>query len=158
MIELSKKGYTKQMALYLQNQDYEKAYEFGLEFANSYPDEMIAHYQLSAAAYHVGKYEEGREHGRKAFNMATADHDMLACAVQASLCYLKLGQYREGFHLLKEMEKRKRQDQLENELQEALFVFSVVMKNKAEAVDHIDKLYALNKELALKLMKSYMGE
>ena len=156
MIELSKKGYAKQMELYLNNKDYQKAFALGTDFVKSYPGEMIGQYQLSSAAFHVGEYQNAQEHGRKAFNLAKTDHDMLACAIQTSLAYLKLGQYARGYEILKEMEKNKRTDELQDDLEEALFVFSVAMKDKDAAMEHIDKLYNLNKSLALRLVRAYI--
>ncbi len=154
MVELSKAGFAKQIALYIKNDDGKKAYELGSDFVKKYPQELIAQYLLATAANMTKRYEEGKLHGRKAFNLAKHEEDMLACAIQASISYLELQEYQKGFELLKEMEKKKSTAQLE----EALFVFSIALKNKDEAMQHIDKLYKLNKRLAIRFAQKFIGE
>jgi hypothetical protein len=143
------KAFVRQITLYINNKDYQKAHELAKEFSVKFPDKMISHFLLSKACFGIRDFEGSKLEGRKAFNMSHAYADMLACALQTSMAYLETKEYQKGFLLLKEMEKKGQSEELEL----ALVTFSLALKNEAEALDHIKRLFALNEELAMDLAR-----
>lgn len=141
------KAFVKQITLYIKNKDNQKAHTLAKEFVEKFPDDMVSHFLLSKAAFNVGKFDAAKLEGIKAFNMSHVYEDMLACAILASTAYLETKEYAKGFRLLKEMEK----EGTSEELQLALLVFSLALKNENEALVHIEKLYELNEKLATEL-------
>jgi tetratricopeptide (TPR) repeat protein len=141
------KSFIKQITLYLQNKDNEKAHKLAKEFSVKFPNDLISHFLLSKACFNIRDYDGAKLEGRKAFNMSHSYEDMLACALLTSMAYLETKEYEKGFSLLKEMEKKGTSEELEL----ALVTFSLALKNEAEALDHIKRLFALNEELATDL-------
>jgi len=137
-----KEGYGKQVAIYLRNKENEKAYELAKEFLGKFPDDLIANVLFSESAYRAGKYEEARDAGRNAFNMAKSEDDMLFCAMVTSSSYLQLRQFAAGYQMLREMERKVKTPDLE----EALFVFAMALKDQDEALKHMDRLYQLDRK------------
>ncbi len=152
MAGLGKNAYTKQMALYIKNRDYQRAIDFGKEFTREFPDEMIAHFLLAKAAFSLGNYEESKTEGRKAFNLAKSNDDMVTCAVLTSAAYFELHEYSKGLEFLRKMEDIKKTEDLET----LLFVFSLALRDEKEALKHIEHLYELNEETAEDLITRYL--
>lgn len=150
-MELHKKGYISQAAIYLRNKDYSKAYSFAKEFIAKFPDEIIAYYFLSAAAFWLKKYDEAAVEGRKAFNKADNYDDMLPCAIITASAYYEMDQFDKGFEILTIMEKKKKTEELEK----LLFLFSVAKNDGKEAVVHLDELYKLNRQAADQMAARY---
>ena len=152
MADLGKNAYIKQNALYLKNKDYGRAYEFSKEFTQKFPGEMIAYFLLAKAAFCLERYEEAAMVARKAFNMASEPEDVLTCAIMASTAYYEMGEYSKGLELLKQVEKIKANEELE----ELLFIFSLALKDEKEAMKHVQELYKLNKKAAEDFMARYI--
>jgi len=150
--DLGKNAYIKQNVLYLNNKDYGKAYEFSKEFVQKFPAEMIAHFLLAKAAFCLGRHEEAVLGARKAFNLAADADDMLSCAILASTAYYELKEYGKGLELLKQVEKTKTSEELE----ELLFIFSLAMEDEKEAMKHVQDLYKLNKKAAEEFIAKFI--
>ena len=151
-MDFGKPGYTAQVATYLKNQEYGKAYDLGKTFVQAFPDDVVAHFLLAESAFWSGKYEEAAFEGSKAFNKSSNDEDMLACAIITSSAYYELGKYAEGYKLLKMVEPRKKSEELEK----LLFIFSLEMNDDKEAMKHVDDLFKLNKKAAEELIVKYL--
>ncbi len=151
-MELRKSGYIVQSAAYLRNKDYEKAYNLAKEFAAKFPDEVVAHYFLSASAFWLKKYDEAILEGSRAFNKSTSDDDMLRCTIITASAYYELKKYEKGFQLLEIMEKRKTNENLER----LLFLFSMARNNGKEAAVHLNELYRLNQQAAEEMIAKYL--
>ena len=151
-MELHKSGYISQIAMYIRNKSYEKAYGLAKEFIEKFPDEMTAHFFLSESAFWLRKYEEAILEGSKAFNKSATHEDMLASAIITGSAYYELKQYAKGFDLLKLMERRKTNESLER----LLFLFSMALDDQREATIHLNELYGLNQKAAEDLAIRYL--
>ena len=151
-MEFGKPGYTAQIAAYLQNRDYLKAYSLAKEFTVKFPDEMSAHFLLSQSAFWLGRYDEAAWEGSKAFNKASAEEDMVSCAITAASAYYGGKRYSEGFAILKFAENRKKTANIET----MLFMCSLAMNNGREAATHLNELYCLNKKAAEEMAVRYL--
>ena len=149
---LSKRAYIKQISLYLENKDYEKAYPLALEFYEEFPDEIMCHYLLAASAFWTGHYEQAIMHGRRSFNLVKSKDDMIASALITSSAYYELERYEEGFRMLKAVEALK----YSREVEKMMFIFSLAMKDKKEAMKHAKNLYVLNEKAAKALLKKFL--
>ena len=154
-MELTKpESFAKQIALFFNNGDFQRAYELAQELIVKFPDEMLAHFLLAQAAYRIGRFEDAKMEGRKAFNIASEVDDMIGCALITASAYYSLGEYQKGYELLEEMEKKKSTE----EIQSALMIFSLAMENPKEAILHLEKLYGLNKQLAMDMAAKMLEE
>ncbi|MFH0884204.1 MAG: CDC27 family protein [Candidatus Micrarchaeota archaeon] len=149
---LGKSGYMKQIVIYLSQNDFQKAYELSREYTTNFEKEMISHFLFAKASFALEKYQEAALSARTAFNLSANEDDMLTCAVLASTAYFKLKDYQGGLELLRQMEKIK----VSEELEELLFVFSLAMKEESEAVKHLDTLYGLNRKTAENLLIRFL--
>ena len=154
MVEFTKKeAFARQLAIFIRNEDRGRAYELSREFANKFPDEMLAHFLLALAAYRLDKFDEAKAEGRKAFNLASSTDDMLVTALLASSAHYNLGEYTQGYDLLKAIEKRKSTD----ELQKRMFVFAMALNKSDEALQHMDQLFKLNESMAADMILKMLG-
>ena len=154
MVELGRAGYLKQAVIYLSNQDYASAYSLCREFAGKFPDDMMAHFLFSKAAFWAADYRESASAARKAFNLAKTPEDMLPCAVLASTAYHELGEYLKGYEILKAMERIKSSEEVEK----LLFIFSVDLREGREALSHMDELRRLNRKAAEEFMMKVISQ
>lgn len=152
-MELTKKGYLKQLSLYLSNKDYGQAYPLAKQFLEEYPDEMMANYLYATAAFWAGENENAAKYGRMAFNLSKSPDDLLASAIITSSAYYELKQYQKAFDMLSSMEKLKYNEEIEK----LLFVFSLALKDEKEAYKHAKNLYVMNKKAAQELLKKFIG-
>jgi cytochrome c-type biogenesis protein CcmH/NrfG len=125
-MELTKKeAFIKQLAVYIRDQDKEKAYDLAGQFVKKFPGEMASHFLFAKAAFDSGRFEEAKLEGRKAFNMSKDPKDLLATALLTSAAYLQLKEYQKGYDLLRDMEKKADSEGL----QTALIAFSLALKD-----------------------------
>jgi len=154
MVEFTKKeAFARQLAIFIRNEDRQRAYELSKEFANKFPGEMLAHFLLALAAYRIDKFDEAKSEGRKAFNLASSAEDMLVTALLASSAHYNLGEYTQGYDLLKAIEKRKSTD----ELQKRMFIFAMALNKSDEALYHMDQLFKLNETMAADMVLKMLG-
>lgn len=145
-----KEAFIHQMALFLGSQQYERAYEFGHEFADKFPSDMVSHYLLAKAAFWTGRYVEAAAEGRKAFNLASGP-DINACAAITASAYYSLGRYPEGYELLSKIKTGGDED-----LDKLKFIFAMVMGREKEAIEYIDDLFRINRRAAEKFLERVM--
>jgi tetratricopeptide (TPR) repeat protein len=142
------KAFLIQISLYLKNNDAESAYSMSKDFVAKFPSEMAAHYLLAFSALGSKRYEEAKMEGRKAFNMASSDEDMLTCALLASMAYYELKDYAKGYELLLAVEKRAKTAELEK----LMVLFSLAANSPEEAFRHEEELFRLNSKAAIELL------
>ncbi len=152
MVELSKRGYTKQAIIHIRNKDFESAYRLTKEFVERYDKEMIAHFLLAKSAFWLDRFDEAAGEARKAFNLAKKE-DMATCAILAGTAYFELKEYRKGLELLKEVEGMGKTEGLE----ELLFLFSMAAEDPEGAAKHLGDLYDLNRERTDKIYKRFLA-
>ncbi len=153
-MELTKpSAYLAQISIYLKNGDRESAYSMSKEFANKFPDTMTSHYLLALSALGHGKYEEAKMEGRKAFNLAATQEDMLTCALITGMAYYELKDYGKGYEILLLMESKSKTVELEK----FLVMFSLAMNSPEAAARHEEELLRLNSRAALDLIVRIAG-
>ncbi len=147
-----KESYAKMIAIYMKERMDKQAYDLSKEFISKFPGELIAHLLMAETAYRLERYSEAKVEGRKALRYATSETDMIFCTmVFASACF-HLKDYIEAYTLLKEISSKK----TILEVEEALFVFSLAMRNESQAIDHMRNLLEINRDHALELMRVYL--
>ena len=149
---LKKEAYLTQMFAYFNNHEYEKAYEFGKEFAEAYPKEMISHLVLASAAFKLKEYEKAAKEATRAFNFAHSHEDMIDCAVLASSAYYQIKKFEEGYALLEKMKKIKSSEKIEK----MLFILSMAKNDQEKAMEHLDELAKLNRKTAEDIILGYL--
>ena len=122
------------------------------EFAEKFPDDLVAHFFLSTISFWLGRYEEAAVEGSRAFNKSETPEDMLSSAIVAGSSYYQLGKYEQGMDILRHAENRKSNEDLER----LMFAFSMAMKNEKEAVMHLNELHRMNKKAAEDLLVRYI--
>ncbi len=152
-MELTKKdSYAKMISIYIKNLQDQQAYDLSKEFIQKFPGELMSHLLLAESAFRLGRYAEAKLEGRKALRYAASDYDILFCSmVFASACF-QLKDYIEGYKVLKEISDRTPV----LEVGEALFAFSLAMKNEGDAIFHMKNMLQINRQHALELMKDYI--
>lgn len=144
-----KESFVKQIAIYINNVDYQSAYSLAKEFVAMFPGEMVSHFMLAKAAFWSGYYEESVSEGKRAFTHA-ATPDFVPCViVTASACY-RLGRYKEGMAMLNGV-KDKTED-----LEKLRFIFAVAMDDAKAASSCMDELFRINKKVAEELLLRFL--
>ena len=135
-------AYEKQIAIYLGNREYQKSYDLSKEFVERFKDEMIAHFLLMKSAFWLKRFDEAITEGRIAFNLATGE-DMLTCAIILSSAYYLKGDSENCYKLLDRIKADGNPD-----VEKLMFIYSLAVKDEKKAMEHINKLYAINRRLA----------
>ncbi len=142
-----KESFIKQIAIYLNDNEAQKAYTLAKEFVDRFPSEMVAHYLLAKASFWLGKYDEALGEGLKAFNMARAA-DLVPCAIITASAYYQLGKYAEGHKMLSRIDAKGDAD-----LEKLKLAFAIAQGQQEEAVEILDTLFRINKKEAKELLE-----
>ena len=145
-------SYAKMIAIYLKNHQDEQAYELSGDFVKKFPGEFLPHLLLAESSFRLSRYAEAKIEGRKALNYCVTETDTIYCTLMFSSACFFLKDYIEGYELLKQISAKKPIVEVE----EALFVFSLAMKDESRAIDHMKVLLELNRERALDLIHTYL--
>lgn len=151
MIFTKKESYIKQIALYIQNSDYQNAYDTSKDFVTVFSNEVSARYLLARSAFLLGKYPDAKNEARLAFNMADGKKDLIFCATLLSACYFALGQKEEAYDILSPYSTESG-----TEIERLMFIFSSAMDKIEEASEHLQRLFALDGKAAQELIDSFM--
>lgn len=138
-----KESFTKQIALYLNNKDYENAYAISKEFASKFSNELTAHFLLAKSAFWAKRFDEAVVAGRNAFNLASGQTDMITCAVLLSTAYYMLGDYGHCYELLNELDATNNAD-----VEKLMFLLALAANNEKEAAKRVANLYSINRRVA----------
>lgn len=151
---LSKNGFIAQICIYLKNGMSKEALDLSKEFAAAFPNEMLAQYLLSQAAYAVGEYQLSAASARKSFNLAKNEEDMWISGLHACLSYYQLEEFRKGLLLLKELEKKVKNSDIER----LMFLFSIALDDTAEAEKHLKWLIDNNASEADRFVSTLLSK
>ncbi len=151
-MELGALGYAKQMALYLQNREAERAYAMGREFIAAHPGDALAYYMAALAAHESGRYGEAASWAKRAFSLSESRDDMLAAAILCGLALYRIRDFQGGLKMLKGMEGLKTNEDLE----ELLVAFSLAARDDSGVLAHIDRLSELNRKKGKSLIKKIL--
>lgn len=153
MVEFTKVGsFTKQIALFLKHNSYEKAYALAKQMMEKFPDKMITHFLLAKSAFWLGKYKEAVVEGQNAFNKCKKRKDMIACALLLGSAYFMTEEYAKGYKLLRIFK-----DDNDEGLKKMLLIFSIIVGKEEVAAEHAQELLEINSNAAEELMKDYAG-
>lgn len=143
MVAFNKKeAFIKQITIYINSKDYQKAYELSKGLAGLFPNEMISHFLLAKSSFWLGKYEETVSEGKRAFHLSKL-LDMVPCAVILASGYYQLKKYQEGYKFLNALDIKNDVD-----LQRLKFLFAVAVGDEKAARDRVEELFGLNKKIA----------
>jgi hypothetical protein len=152
-MEITKKeAFAKLVSIHMKNHEDQKAYDLSKDFVQKFPGELLSHVLLAESAFRLKRFGEVKTEGRKALRYAQSESDFIFCAMVFSSACFHLKDYIEGYELLKEISMKKQLAEVE----EALVVFSIAMKNEQDAIDHMGNLIHINRERALVLMRTYI--
>ena len=136
-------AYQKQVVIYLNSKEYENAYNLAKEFAERFGQDLTSHFLLSKSAFWLNKYPEAVVAGRKAFNMAHANEDMLLSGIILSTAYYMLGDIKNCHEVLEAVNKDGNTD-----VEKLMFICALAAKDESAAMEHINKLYKINRRMA----------
>lgn len=151
--------YIKQIALYFQQEDYQKAYELSKEFAEKYPESMASHFLLAKAAFWINDFERARDEASDAFYLASGQEELAVSGILLACSYYRLKEYEKGMELLSLLKTKL---QTQENIMKLKFVFALALQDEPAAMKHLDMLYGINKKeassLMLKLLKKETKE
>lgn len=150
MIFTKREGYEKQIALYFGTKDYQKAYDLAREFVERFGQDMMPHFLLMKSAFWLKRFEEAIREGRMAFNMATSE-DLTTCGVILSTAYYLNGNNQECYELLERLKTDGNAD-----AEKLMFIYSLAVKDEQAAMEHINKLYRINRRVAEEFIMKFL--
>lgn len=151
-MNFSKQGYIKQIMLYLENKDYQKALSLSKDFLKFYPDDLESNYLYSTSCFWTMNFLDSIKNGRIAFNKAKSKDELIATAIVISSSYYRIGEYENAIKILKPIESLK----FSIDVEKLMLTLSIALKNKKEALRHAKNLHVLNEEAANEMLKKYL--
>ena len=150
-MEFTKKDpYIKQIGLYMENGQSERAYALAQDFADKFKQELAAHFLLAKTAFRLKKFSEAVAAARTAFNLATSKQDMVTCALVLSASYYVQGEIDEAYKVL-----HKVGGEGDSDVEKLMFIYASSVKEAAEATQHLDRLYQINPRLADRFIQRF---
>ncbi|MDO8553622.1 MAG: CDC27 family protein [Candidatus Micrarchaeota archaeon] len=136
-------AYQKQITIYLNNKNYESAYDLAKEFSERFGQELTSHFLLSKSAFWMKKYPEAIVAGRKAFNMAHAKEDMILCGIILSTAYYMQGDVKNSQEVLEAVNRDGNTD-----VEKLMFICALAVQDEKAAMEHVNRLYKINRRMA----------
>lgn len=136
-------AYQKQIVLYLNNKNYQSAYELSKEFVERFREDLSSYILLAKSAFWMKKYGEATVAGRKAFNMTNNKDDLIVCGVILSTAYYMLGDQKNCREVLEALKADGNQD-----AQRLMLLVALAANDEKAAAKQIEKLYRINRRLA----------
>lgn len=146
-------GFVKQISIFLEDKQYQKAYSLSNEMQTAFPSEMISHFLLAKSAFWLEKYEETIVEGLKAQKLSQYKSDAATCVVLTSSAYFMLEKYDEGYALLKNFDSSSNYN-----VKKLLLLFSAVLGEEKSAEKYARELLKLNKASAEDLISRFLKE
>ena len=138
-----KEPYIRQIALYISNKEFDRAYILAQDFSSKFKGELIAHFLMAKAAFRLKKFYEASIAARKAFALANNKQDMIICAIILAASYYVLGDRIQAYQVLNKFKSDENPD-----IEKLMLIFVLSAQNEGEAMQHIEKLYSVNRRLA----------
>jgi len=156
MVQFTDKApYIKQIVLYFQSKNYQKAYELSKEFIEEYPEQMPAHFLYAKAAFWLNDYELAKKEAQIAFNLSKGQDELTVTGILLACALYRLKEYESGMELLKLLKSKIASQE---KLMKLKFIFALALNDEHAALRHLDELYEMNeaeaKALMLKLVSS----
>jgi tetratricopeptide (TPR) repeat protein len=150
MAEFSDKPpYIKQIALYFQQGEYQKAYKLSKEFAEKHPESMPAHFLLAKAAFWINDFETAKDEAKKAFRLSEGEEALAVSGILLACSYYRLKDYEGGMKILKLLKSKTGAGE---NIMKLKFIFALALQDEPAAMRHLDELYDVNKKEASRIM------
>ncbi len=144
-------GYVKQISIYLDAADYEKAQALAQEMVGVFPNEMISHFLLAKCLLRIGRYDEALQQAMKSFNMSSDRKDLIASGLLVASADFMLNRFDEGMRMLRNFEEDNNED-----IERLEVIFSAAMGDSESAAKYVRALMKLNKKAAEELIERFM--
>lgn len=135
----------------MQNKEFDRAYTLAQDFADKFKHELTAHFLLAKTAFRLKKFAHATKAARSAFNLASTKQDMLTCAVVLSASYYLQGQKDEAYKVLSKVGAGSNSTDVER----LMFVYASSVQDEQAAVQHLDRLYKLNRRMAEEFIQRF---
>jgi hypothetical protein len=145
-------SFSRQLDIYIRNNEFAEAYALSGEFASRFPEEMRAHYYLAKSAFGLKRFDVVETEGRKAFNLAHTKQDIVSCASLLCTAYFELKEYKRGYDLLSQINC----PEIQAEAESLLFMFSIAMGDESAAAKHFSILVRSDKDKAGELISNML--
>jgi tetratricopeptide (TPR) repeat protein len=144
-------SFTKQILIFWNYREYDKAYELSMDFTKSFPRSLIAHYLLAKYYIKREEYPMALAEGHRAFNLAQSPEDLIATGVFLACAYYHVRRYSKGYEILNML-----REYGDEKVEKALIILSLCMNDPTEAMMHVDALYVINKDIANKFVDKFL--
>ena len=144
-----KPPYLKQIAIYFQQGEYQKAYQLSEEFVEKHPDSMASHFLLAKAAFWVNDFEKARDEAKKAFNLSNGEGEIAVSGILLACSHYRLKDYEKGIEILRLLKSKAGTGE---NIMKLKFVFALALHDEPAAMRHLDELYEINKKEASSIM------
>ena len=141
--------YIKQIALYFQQGDYQKAYALSREFAEKHPELMEPHFLLAKSAFWLNNFQTARDEAKQAFKLSEGEEQIAVSGILLACAYYRLKEYQEGMKILRVLKSRAGTGE---NLMKLKFIFALALQDEPAAMRHLDQLYEINKKEASRIM------
>ncbi len=154
MPEFSDKApYLKQIAIYFQQEAYQKAYLLSEEFVQKFPKILLSHFLLAKSAFWTDDFETAKKEGLLAFNLANGEYELEITGILLACIYYRLKEYRKGMDLVMLLNYKL---QTKENLMKLKFLFALALNDESVAMRYLDMLYEINREEAKKLLSKFI--
>jgi tetratricopeptide (TPR) repeat protein len=150
-----KPPYVKQIAIYFQQGEYQKAYELSEEFVEKHPDSMASHFLLAKSAFWINEFEQARDESKKAFNLSNGEDEIAVSGILLACSHYRLKDYEKGIEILRLLKSKAGTGE---SIMKLKFVFALALHDEPAAMRHLDQLYDVNKKEASRIMLKLIEE
>lgn len=146
--------YIKQISFYFQQEKYGEACRLSQECARKFPHNMVSHYLLAKSCFWRSDFRGSEEAALKAFNLSLGEDEMVVTGILLACSYYHQQKYEKGMHLLSILRTKLHANE---NIEKLKFIFALAMHDEDAAVRHLDEIYAINREVASRLMFKFLG-
>jgi len=147
--------YIKQIAIYLQQENYPKALELSREFAKKFPDDMAPHFLFAKSAFWLNDFRTAQEEGLKAFNLSEGNDELAITGILLACSYYQLKEYEKGMELLALLKTKL---SAQENLMKLKFVFALALHDEPAAMRHLGEIYSINRKEASAMILKFLKE
>lgn len=137
-------AYSKQIAIYLKQGEYQKSLELSQEFVTAFPQVIESHYFLALSAIPLKDYTLGLLGAQKAFVLATGEDVLTMGLLLAQMLFLS-GNLNKAKNVLLSLEATNPRNK---DIEELLSLVSLAQENQADLEKHFRKLVNIDRSTA----------
>lgn len=148
-------SYIKQIAIYLQQEEYAKAKAHAKKFTEKYPESMPAHFLLAKSSFWLNDFKTAREEAQKAFNLSKGQDELAITGILLACSYYQLKEYEKGLGLLALLKTKL---SAQENVMKLRFVFALALHDEPAAMRHLEELHSMNRREATALISKFLKE